>query len=178
MTQATSEQASPAPPARENVPVTFLATAAATGKRRNDVTVHMTRPWALREWVFASDEPPAHGGDETAPQPLAIFAAALTSCFMTQVRTFARAASVPVESLDVRGRFEWVMEKGTKPTAPYRARPGSFHLDVDLQSSASLEDKQTLVATAAKGCFIEAVLSVPVEHRLRHGDDWVACPLS
>lgn len=138
------------------MPVTFLATAAATGKRRNDVTVHMTRPWALREWDFASDEPPAHGGDETAPQPLAIFAAALTSCFMTQVRTFAeprRCRSTPWTST---GRLEWVMEKGTKPSAPYRARPGSFHMDIDLQSSASLEDRQALVATAARGCFIEA----------------------
>lgn len=173
---SSSDVEAPLAPARW--PVTFLTTAAATGKRRNDLTVRMTRPWQLQQWPLASDEPPAHGGDETAPQPLALFAAALTTCLMTQIRTFARAASVPVDSLNVEGRFEWIMEAGSTSTAPYRARPGSFHLDIDLRTSASLDRQTALVAAAAAGCFVEAVLSVPVEHRLRDGDAWVLCPVA
>ncbi len=167
----------PAADKENDIPVTFLLEAHASGKRRNDVQVHMTRPWQLREWELSSDEPPDHGGDDTAPQPLVIFAASLATCFMTQFRTFARAGRVDIASLTVSGRFEWVMRRGARPAQPYTAQPGSFHLDIDLVSEADLAAKQALVATAARGCFVEAVLSVPVAHRIKHDGQWVDCPL-
>lgn len=156
-------------------PVTFVLTATASGKRRNDVRVRMTRPWELREWELASDEAPAHGGEESAPEPLGIFASGLTTCFMTQLRTFARACGVRVDGLRVEGRFEWMLAAGTRPRDPYTAQPESFHLDIDLESDATIEAQQALVVTAAKGCFAEAVLSIPVTHRLRSGEDWIDC---
>ncbi|QCB51778.1 hypothetical protein E5720_17745 [Rhodococcus sp. PAMC28707] len=64
--------------------------AVSSGKRRNDVRVRMEEPWARPEWELASDEPSAIGGEETAPMPLSIFATGVATCFMTQVRNFAR----------------------------------------------------------------------------------------
>lgn len=157
------------------MPVTFLLSATASGKRRNDVRVRMTRPWELQEWELASDEAPAHGGEESAPEPLGIFASGLATCFMTQVRTFSRACGVRVDGLHVDGRFEWKLKPGASPRDPYTAQPESFHLDIDIESEAPLEAQQALVATAAKGCFAEAVLNIPVRHRLRSGDEWIPC---
>lgn len=161
--------------ASETLPVTFELSAVSSGKRRNDVRVHMTQPWQLREWELASDEAPAHGGDESAPKPLGIFATGITTCFMTQVRTFSRACGVRVDGLTVDGRFEWQLKPGPRPRDPYTAESGVFHLDIDMEAEAPLEAKQALIAAAAKGCFAEAVLSVPVIHRLRQGDEWVLC---
>ena len=161
--------------AKQVLPVTFTLDAVASGKRRNDVSVRMTEPWQLRDWELASDEAPAHGGEETAPKPLGIFATGIVTCFMTQVRTFSRACGVRVDGLSVAGRFEWQLKPGPRPRDPYTAETGRFHLDIDMDTESSLEDQKALVASAARGCFAEAVLNVPVLHRLKTDDGWVTC---
>jgi uncharacterized OsmC-like protein len=159
----------------EVMPVAFVLSATATGKRRNDVRVRMMQPLQRRDWELSSDEATAHGGEESAPTPLEIFAAGIATCFMTQVRSFSRAGGVRLDGLTVDGRFEWTLRPGARPADPYTAETGNFQLDIDMDSEASLESQQALVATAAKGCFAEAALNVPVSHRLRNGEDWVLC---
>ncbi len=161
--------------AREVLPVTFTLTAVSSGKRRNDVRVRMTEPWPLREWELASDEAPAHGGEETAPKPLGIFATGIATCFMTQVRTFSRACGVRVDGLQVEGRFEWQLKPGPRPRDPYTAETGVFHLDINMDTQSPMDDQQRLIAAAARGCFAEAVLKVPVMHRLKTDYGWVNC---
>ncbi len=163
------------PPPTEAHAAVISITAVAGGKRRNDVRVRMTEPWPRRDWELTSDEPPQVGGEETAPMPLDYFATGVVTCFMTQVRSFARARDVRVDALSVDGRFEWRFIPGPNRRDPYTAAADVFRLDIDLQTPSSLEDQRFLIAAAARGCFAEAALSVPVLHRLRSGDDWITC---
>ncbi|MDJ0396391.1 OsmC family protein [Rhodococcus sp. G-MC3] len=149
--------------------------AVSSGKRRNDVRVRMEEPWARPEWELASDEPSAIGGEETAPMPLSIFATGVATCFMTQVRNFARQRGVHVNSLSVAGSFEWKFIPGPSPREPYTAKSGSVCLDIEIDSPSPMTDQQALIAAASRGCFAEAMLNVPVNHRLKSGDDWISC---
>ena len=160
---------------KEDHAVIFTLDAVSSGKRRNDVRVRMTQPWQRPDWDLASDEPPAIGGEETAPMPLGIFATGIATCFMTQVRNCSRPRGVRVDGLSVEGRFEWKFNPGPSPRDPYTAEPGLIRLDIDIDTPSPLDDQRALIATAARACFAEAMLSVPVIHRLKSGEDWVIC---
>lgn len=155
----------------------FRAEATAVGKRRNDLSVTMEQPWQLKTWNLSSDECARLGGDEEAPMPLTYFAAGLVSCFMTQLRTFARHCAVEVHGLEVSGELVFIRENGPRPRDPYTAHPGRFRLDIDLNTPSPLAAQKRLVEVASRGCFVEAVLSIPVEHRLRTPDGWEICDL-
>lgn len=149
--------------------------AVSSGKRRNDVRVRMQAPWERPDWELATDEPPSIGGEETAPLPLCYFATGVATCFMTQARNFARARGVQVAGLSVQGFFEWKFIPGPSPREPYTAEAGQVRLDIEMDSPAPFQDQRALIAAAARGCFAEAMLVVPVIHRLRSGDDWISC---
>jgi uncharacterized OsmC-like protein len=158
------------------IPVRFELTAIALGKRRNEVKTGMAAPFRLRTWDLASDEAPFHGGEETAPKPLSIFATGILTCFMTQVRTFARDCNVEVRSLSADAAMDWTLQRnGTKP---YVASPGRMQIDIRLDTDAPLEAQMSLIKTAAQGCFAEATLREPPLHRLWYGEEWVECDLA
>lgn len=151
--------------------VIFEAEGRNTAKFRNDVTVHM-RGRHPRTDFLPTDEGPLHGGDGTAPYPLAYFTSALTACVMTQLRAFARRLAIDVTEFSVHCRCHW--EARQVGNAPYQSSPVGFTIDVDLQGAASEDNKRRLVAAAEKGCFIEASLKPGiVRHRLKVGDGWV-----
>ena len=77
------------------IKVTFTCHGQATGKMRNDLDVAMISPMVER-FTLATDEGPFHGGDATAPPPLALFVGGLTGCIMTQLRAFAKRMDVEV----------------------------------------------------------------------------------
>lgn len=141
-----------------------------SGKMRNDISVDFV---TMKEhYDLATDKGPFHGGDGTAPPPLALFTAALTGCFMTQVRAFSKRLRIPVRDVDIRARLHWQgVQEGNEP---YTSEPVGFSLDVELDTDASEEDQARLLDAARKGCFIEASLAkgVIVEHRLKVGDGW------
>jgi uncharacterized OsmC-like protein len=155
------------------IPVVFELDGVAIGKRRNEVKVGMIEPERLLTWDIASDEAPLHGGDETASEPLGLFMAGVVTCFMTQLRTFARHCGVKLTGLKTHAKFEWVGER--RGQEPYVAFPKNFLLDIEFETEASLDAQRRLIRVAAKSCFAEQVLSIPVRHRLRHGDAWVKC---
>ncbi|WP_157694173.1 OsmC family protein [Hydrogenophaga crassostreae] len=158
------------------VPVRFELTAVAVGKRRNEVQTGMVEPLRLRTWDLASDEAPFHGGDETAPKPLSIFATGILTCFMTQVRNFARACGVEIRALKANAGMDWTLQRnGTKP---YVALPGHMQIDIHLDTDATLEAQQHLISTAAQACFAEATLREPPLHRLWYGESWVECDVT
>jgi len=64
----------------EKALVQFDCIGKATGKMRNDLTVHMKLPFEEGPFEMATDEGSFHGGDATAPPPLALFVAGLTGC--------------------------------------------------------------------------------------------------
>lgn len=150
--------------------ILFEGRGRAGGKMRNDIAVDFV---TMKErFDLATDEGPFHGGDGTAPPPLALFTAALIGCVMTQIRAFAKRLDVPVGEVRVDASLEW---RGVQVgRAPYESAPVGFSLDIDLDSNAAEEDQVKLVEAAAKGCFIEASLApgVITGHRLKTTDGW------
>lgn len=140
-------------------------------KFRNDITVHkrFRHPVSVE---LPTDEGAGHGGDGTAPYPLAYFAAGLTACVMTQLRAFSRRLGVPVGEFSVNTRCHW--EATQIGNAPYESAPIAFTMDIDLGDEASEEDKRRLIAAAEKGCFVEQALKPGiVKHRLKAAGGWV-----
>jgi uncharacterized OsmC-like protein len=154
-------------------PVTFELEGYASGKRRNDVKVGIVEPERLKLWDIASDEGKFHGGDETAPKPLALFTAGVVTCFMTQMRTFAKQCGVEVRGLSTKARFQWTGKRNGQE--PYVAHPKQFTIDIDFDTDSSLDAQKRLIRAAAKGCFAEQIMSVSIIHRLRHEGEWVVC---
>lgn len=150
--------------------VVFEGRGRSTGKMRNDIAVDFVTMGESFE--LATDEGPFHGGDGTAPPPLALFTAALTGCLMTQIRAFSKRMGIPIRGVEVNARMHWrCMQQGSDP---YVSEPVDFTLDVTLDTDASDRDQERLIEAARKGCFIEATLAkgVDVEHRLKVGDGW------
>jgi uncharacterized OsmC-like protein len=159
------------PQAETRFEVIFDAEGRNTAKFRNDVTVHMRGQHPVTV-ELPTDEGPKHGGDGTAPYPLAYFASALTACVMTQLRAFSRRLGIPVTDFSVNARCHW--EARQVGNEPYVSAPVAFTLDIDLGGGASESDKRRLIAAAEKGCFIEQSLQPGiVKHRLKVGDDWI-----
>lgn len=150
--------------------VVFEGTGVASGKMRNDISV--VWPDMKESFELATDEGPFHGGDGTAPPPLAYFTAALTGCLMTQIRAFAKRLKIQIDGLEVQTRLHWT---GTQEgNAPYVTAPVGFDMDVDIQSPASDDDLRALLDAAKKGCFLEQTLmqGLVVGHRLKLGGTW------
>ncbi len=144
----------------------------ASGKMRNDLKVHMIKPFQEGPFELATDEGPFHGGDATAPPPLALFIAGLTGCIMTQIRAFAKRMGVKLTDLDVKTNVVWNWEaKGRL----YETAPHSFDIDVLIESDDDQEKVVALIEAAKKGCFIEQTLgcSNTIRHRLKTPDGWI-----
>lgn len=150
--------------------VIFEGTGVATGKMRNDISVEW--PMMKESFDLATDEGPFHGGDGTAPPPLALFTAALTGCLMTQIRAFSKRLKIDIGQVEVKARLHWKGEQIGND--PYVTDPVSFSLDVDLDTGARADQQRALLDAAKKGCFIEQSLAkgVVVGHRLKLGNEW------
>lgn len=150
--------------------VIFEGVGRSSGKMRNDISV--TWPMMKEAFELATDEGPFHGGDGTAPPPLALFTAALTGCLMTQIRAFSKRLKTPIRDVEVKARLHWAGEQ--EGDGVYETAPVAFDLDVDIDSDAGAEELQHLLRCAKKGCFIEQTLAkgIVVGHRLRVGDEW------
>ena len=150
---------------KDPLTVTFKCAGNATGKMRNDLDVRMVEPFE-EQFTLATDEGPFHGGDATAPPPLALFVGGLTGCIMTQLRAFAKRMDVIIDDLQVETMVKWKwMPKGRI----YETAPESFDIDILLSSPSETKRQIELVNAAKKGCFIEQTLSVPntITHRIK-----------
>ena len=150
--------------------VVFEGIGKSSGKMRNDIAVEW--PMMKERFELATDEGPFHGGDGTAPPPLALFTAALTGCLMTQLRAFSRRMKIPLDGVEVRARLHWEGEQ--EGNEPYVTGAVAFDLDVEMDSSADPAELFRLLEAAKKGCFIEQTLSrgLQIGHRLKIGEDW------
>ncbi len=127
--------------------VIFEGKGVATGKMRNDISVEW--PMMKESFELATDEGPFHGGDGTAPPPLALFTAALTGCLMTQIRAFAKRLKLDIKHVEVKARLHWEGEQ--VGMEPYVTAPVGFSLDVDIDSDATGEQLIHLLDCAKKG---------------------------
>jgi len=154
----------------ERMQVQFNCSGKATGKMRNDLAVSMEQPFK-EEFQMATDEGPFHGGDATAPPPLALFVGGLTGCIMTQLRAFAKRLDVQLDDLQVDVRVIWNWEKTGKT---YETAPESFEIDIDIDSPSDEQSIIALIDAAKKGCFIEQTLAQTntVRHRYKTANGW------
>ncbi|MGD1888724.1 MAG: OsmC-related (seleno)protein [Cohaesibacteraceae bacterium] len=132
---------------------------------RNELDIKMTEPMEER-FTLATDEGPFHGGDATAPPPLALFVGGLTGCIMTQLRAFAKRMDVTLDDLRVQTTVRW----GWVPKDRiYETHPKSFDIDIFLESPSPLDDQVALVTAAKKGCFVEQTLGQAnsITHRIK-----------
>jgi uncharacterized OsmC-like protein len=160
-----------APAKEKRVPVVFEGYGRTSGKMRTDFKILW--PAYGEEFELATDEGAMHGGDGTAPPPLALFTTALGACVMTQIRAFAKMLKIEVKDVNVHVRMEWeLIQKGKEP---YETAPVGFTMDVEIDSDAPVEDIRRLMETAKKGCFVEQTLgrTNKVSHRLMLDDQWV-----
>lgn len=151
--------------------VIFEGVARSSGKMRCDVNVDFVTTGESFE--LATDEGSIHGGENTAPPPLALFTGALAGCLMTQIRAFAKRLKIDVRGVEIKTRLHWEAEQiGHEP---YVGAPVGFNLDVDIDSDAEPHDLKRLLDAARKGCFLEATLdrANSITHRLRIDDEWV-----
>ncbi len=152
--------------------VQFDCSGKATGKMRNELSVTMKQPFQEGPFELATDEGSFHGGDATAPPPLAMFVAGLTGCIMTQIRAFSRRLGVKLVNLDVETRviWDWQAKGRIYETAPY-----SFEIDIMIESNDDQEKVAALIAASKKGCFLEQTLgrANTIKHRLKTPGGWV-----
>lgn len=155
--------------------VTFEAKGTAVGKMRNEVELTWVKTDGENE-IFsqATDEGPFHGGENTAPPPLAYFGTALVGCLMTQIRAFSKRMKIPIRDVKVSATLRWSGRQLDRE--PYITKPEGFSLDVDIDSDASEGDLIRLVDAAKRGCFIEQTLAQPntIQHRLKRSDGWIS----
>lgn len=151
--------------------VTFTCCGQAVGKMRNELDVRMTEPMQ-EAFVLATDEGPFHGGDATAPPPLALFVGGLTGCIMTQLRAFAKRMNVEISDLRVDTRVRW---RWTPKGRIYETEPESFDIDILLDSPSPQSDQIALIQAARKGFFVEQTLgrANTITHRIRTKDGFV-----
>lgn len=144
----------------------------ATGKMRNDLEVTMSKPFAEGPFHMATDEGSFHGGDASAPPPLALFVGGLTGCIMTQIRAFAKRLKVTVKDLDVETRVVWNWEAKGRV---YETAPKSFEIDVLIDSDDPQDKVIELIEAAKKGCFLEQTLGQQntIRHRMKTPDGWI-----
>lgn len=152
--------------------VQFDCNGRAVGKMRNELTVHMTLPFAEGPFELATDEGSFHGGDASAPPPLALFVGGLTGCIMTQIRAFAKRMGVSLKDLDVETRVQWNWEAKGRI---YETAPHAFEIDVMIDSDDDPAKVVDLINAAKKGCFIEQTLGREntIRHRMKTADGWV-----
>jgi uncharacterized OsmC-like protein len=151
--------------------VQFDCRGAATGKMRNELDVRMVLPFAEGPFTLATDEGSFHGGDGTAPPPLALFVGGLTGCIMTQIRAFAKRLNVTLNDLKVDTRVRWNWEARGRV---YETAPESFEIDVMIDSPDEEHRIIELIEAAKKGCFIEQTLgrSNTIRHRMKTPTGW------
>lgn len=143
----------------------------ATGKMRNELSVDMVLPFKEGPFEMATDEGSFHGGDATAPPPLALFIAGLTGCIMTQIRAFAKRMDVVLDDLEVDTRAVWDWEAKGRV---YETMPNAFEIDIFIDSSSQPDDVVALIEAAKKGCFLEQTLGVAntIKHRIKVDGGW------
>lgn len=158
-------------PVTDKAVVQFDCTGHAVGKMRNELSVTMVQPFPEGPFEMATDEGSFHGGDASAPPPLALFVGALTGCIMTQIRAFAKRLGVKIDDLKVETRVQWNWQAVGRV---YETAPKAFEIDVLIDSSSPQDKVIELIETAKKGCFIEQTLGRQntIRHQMKTADGW------
>lgn len=66
---------------------------------------------AFDNFVIETDQPPAEGGEGSAPTPFSLFLASIGACAGIYVLSFCRHRGVPTQNIRIRQRVEGDLEK-------------------------------------------------------------------
>ncbi len=115
----------------------------------------------IGKYQFDCDEPPARGGEDSAPSPLEYFMAGAAFCLLSQLVQFAPLYDVQFE--DARIDFRASFDDSEKYNL---AGPGAAFQQVSIKiiiiSPSPEIDIQKLIAHAERGCHAVQSLSTPV----------------
>ena len=153
--------------------VTMECEGRTVGRTRNETSVTLLGAGGTTFEIATDEGSFPHGGDASAPSPLALFSASLVTCLLVQVKQFARRMRIDIRDVHARARLQWIAE--TEGRAPYVSRPVGFSIDLDVDSDAPTDEIVALIAAAKQGCFVEQTLARPniIAHRLKVGDGWI-----
>lgn len=117
---------------------------------------------ALRDHTVTVDEPAELGGTDKGPNPVELVLASLGSCQEITYRAYAAALGIPLESVSVK--LEGDMDLRGFFAVADDVRPGyqAIRGTVELTSSASEEQLQTLREVVNAHCPVLDILSKPV----------------
>jgi uncharacterized OsmC-like protein len=132
-----------------------------TGQRKQAVAWPELQELKLSKWRLYSDEGAAMNGEDSAPPPLAYFAAGVAFCLLTQILRAAEMRKVVIDDVRIDQtigfRRTGSMKRGTIRTGVHELR---YHLEVD--SGEPEEEIRELVRVATASCFAHAALTEPV----------------
>lgn len=104
----------------------------------------------LRGRTIATDQPPEAGGEGSAPEPYALFAASIGTCAGLYVLSFCQSRGLSTDGLAIRQRMRF---DGKRLTA--------VELDIDLPGGFPEKYREPLIR-AADGCAVKkAIVAQP-----------------
>lgn len=108
-----------------------------------------------RRFEWDVDEPPKHGGEDTAPSPVEQFLGSLSSCLTLMISNVADRRDVPLEDVDVTTR-----------ASPEEGRIERIDVEVTVVSEADEQMVSRVVQTAERACFVNQVVDDDLERSL------------
>ena len=109
----------------------------ATARRENG---KLRQSIQIRDHTVEADEPKDHGGDDSAPSPQELLAAALASCTAVTMEMYAQRKGWDIGGVEVEAEY----------TPAERGCPTKFSLTLRLPSNLTDEQVERLRVIAAK----------------------------
>lgn len=122
----------------------------------------------VRGHSFEIDEPEAHGGTGSAPNPVEYELGALTGCFNVVAHVIAKEMGVEIQSLNIEASGELNPAKYQGEETDERAGFQSIELDIDAETDADEETERELFEQVEERCPVRDNISheTPVDLKL------------
>jgi uncharacterized OsmC-like protein len=122
---------------------------------------------SIRDFAtFATDEPEALGGTDTAPNPVEQLIGALGSCLAIGYAANATVAGIRIDDLriDIEGDLNLETFLGIKPgNAGYETLRATVHITTDADDAAVAELHPKVVATSPVGHTVSRAVPLTIE---------------
>lgn len=162
--QPTQFEASPfkksKPPEPLGFEVNLVAEAGTKQKKTGSVQVNI--PGFSPVKLYCDEQPPV--GDDTAPPPLAFFAAGIGFCLMTHLTDILTARKIQVDSLKLEQRIKFQTNLGTMRELGHTTEGECQHVEthVLIESDEPAERILDLLQEAEGACMAHHALRNPI----------------
>ena len=131
-------------------------------KQKKTGTVQVNIPGFSPVKLYCDEQPPV--GDDTAPPPLAFFAAGIGFCLMTHLTDILTARKIQVDSLKLEQRIKFQTNLGTMRELGYTTEGECQMVEthVLIESPESTERIQDLLNEAEGACMAHHALRNPI----------------